>query len=175
MIAPPRANLTARPYRGLSVQDITVDLTTEALTGWLLGRDVYRRTEYVLARNGDRAALLAVAKAGPVGLFATVVQVRVLAGANEVVLIDSPGTDVGNATALADVAGRHRRPSAAAYVVTGRYRHVNFVWRPEPVLLYVDEVVPPYPPKLADMARQAIGFDEDLPPIRVVKIGRAHV
>jgi hypothetical protein len=168
VITLPSPNLTARPYRGLSVQDVTVDLTTRALTAWLVGRDVYRRTEYLLARNGDRAALLCVAKAEAVGLFAAVTEVRVLAGADEVVLIDSPGTDVGNATALADVAGRHRRAGALAYVVTGRYRHVNFVWRPEPVLLYVDEVVPPHPPKLADMARQAIGFDEDLPPIRVV-------
>ncbi|HEY4022182.1 MAG TPA: hypothetical protein VGM75_26075 [Pseudonocardiaceae bacterium] len=168
MIAEPRPNLTARPYRGLSVQDVAVALTTEALTAWLVGRDVYRRTEYVLARHGDRAALLAVAKAPTVDLFAAVVAVRVLAAADQVVLIDSAGTDVGNASALAGVALRHRTPGALAYVVTGRYRHVNFVWRPEPVVLYVDEVVPPHPPKLADMVRQAISFDENLPPVRVV-------
>jgi len=56
-----------------------------------------------------------------------------------------------------------------AYAVTGKYRHVNFIWRPQPVTVLVDEVVPPHPAKLADMARQALAFDEDLPPVRLIE------
>jgi len=168
VITEPRPNLTARPYRGLSVQDVEVEITTGALTNWIVGRDVYRRTEFVLARRNGRAALVTVEKAAGPDLFVPVVGARVVATAEQVVQIDSPDTDVGNATAVAEIAGRHRTPGALAYVVTGRYRHVNFIWRPEPVVLYVDEVVPPHPPKLVDMVRQAVGFDEDLPPVQVV-------
>jgi hypothetical protein len=163
-----RSNLTARPYRGLSVQDVVVDLTASALTKWIVGRDVYRRTEFVLARRAGLAALIIVEKAAGPDLFVPVVGARVVATTEQIVQIESPDTDVGNATAVAEVAGRHRAPGTLAYVVTGRYRHVNFIWRPEPVVLYVDEVVPPHPPKLVDMVRQAVGFDEDLPPVQVV-------
>lgn len=168
MITEPRPNLTARPYRGLSVQDVDVELTTSVLTAWIVGRDVYRRTEFILARRNGRAALIAVDKAAGPALFVPVVAARVLATADQVIQIDSPETDVGNTTAVAEIAGRHRRPGALAYAVTGRYRHINFIWQPEPVLLYVDEVVPPHPAKLIDMVRQAIGFDECLPPVQVV-------
>ncbi|HEY3716136.1 MAG TPA: hypothetical protein VGL39_16540 [Jatrophihabitantaceae bacterium] len=168
MIPDPVPNLTARPYRGLSVQDVAIDLTAAALTDWIIGRDVYRRTEFLLARRDGRACLVALEKAPGPDLFLPVVAARIIARADQVVLVDSPDTDVGNATALAEIAGQHRSAGALAYVVTGCYRHVNFIWQPTPVVLYVDEVVPPHPPKLVDMVRQAIRFDEELPPVRVV-------
>ena len=168
MISSSGPNLTARPYRGLSVQDVAVDLDPLSLLSWIVGREVYRRTDFLLARRDGRAALLAVEKEPGPGLFLAVVAASVLAGTHEVVLIDSPRTDVGNATALAEVACRHRAPGARAYAVTGRYRHVNFIVDPDPVTVYVDEVVPPHPAKLIDMARQVVQFDENLPPVRIV-------
>jgi hypothetical protein len=168
MIAGPHPNLTSRPYRGLSVQDVAVDLDPASLLDWITGREVYRRTDYLLARRDGQAALLAIEKGPGAGLFLPVEAARVLAGIDEVVLIDRPQTDVGNATALAEVACAHRAPGARAYIITGRYRHVNFIVDPEPVTVYVDEVVPPHPAKLVDMARQAVQFDENLPPVRIV-------
>ena len=175
MIAEPVSNLMSRPYRGLSVQDVDFELTEAALLDWIIGRDVYRRTEFVLVRGGGAgrgttaAALVALEPRQDTELFGPVRAARVLAGGSELELVDSPETDVGNATALAQAAGRHYRPGVFAYVVTGRYRHVNFIWEPQPVTVLVDEVVPPHPAKLVDMARQAIAFDEDLPPISLVQ------
>jgi len=178
MITEPVPNLMSRPYRGLSVQDVDFELTEAALLDWITGRDVYRRTEFVLVRGGrgggggrgtSAAALVALEPRQGTGLFGPVRAARVLAAGAELELVDSPETDVGNATALAQAAGRHYRPGVLAYVVTGRYRHVNFIWEPRPVTVLVDEVVPPHPAKLVDMARQAIAFDEDLPPIALVQ------
>jgi hypothetical protein len=90
-----------------------------------------------------------------------------LAGPEHVLMIDSPGTDVGNASALAAVAAEHRRTGVLAYAVRGRFEHINFIWQPEPVLIRVTEVVPPWPAKLLTMAQQVVDFDEDLPPIRL--------
>lgn len=175
MIVEPVPNLMSRPYRGLSVQDVDFELTQAALLAWIIGRDVYRRTEFVLVRGPGTgggtgtAALVALDPRLGTELFGPVRAARVLAGGAELELVDSPDTDVGNATALALAAGRHYRPGVLAYVVTGRYRHVNFIWDPRPVTVLVDEVVPPHPAKLVDMARQAIAFDEDLPPVALVQ------
>ncbi|MCX9192247.1 hypothetical protein C3Y87_12645 [Carbonactinospora thermoautotrophica] len=168
MIPDPDPNTIARPYRGLSVQEVDVPLTEVDLVSFLLGREVYRRTDYLVLRNGEQAALVTVRKASDEPLFSPVVETRVLAGPDELAFIGSPETDVGNATALARVALRHARPGVRAYVVQGRYEHVNFIWEPAPVRIRVTEVVPPEPPKLFAMAEQVVAFDEDLPPIELV-------
>ncbi|ABL79422.1 MULTISPECIES: hypothetical protein [unclassified Nocardioides] len=167
MISDPLPNLITRPYRGLSVQEVDVELSEAALGDLLLGRDVYRRTEFLLLHRGDQWALLAVEKVSTVPLFSPVVGVRLLAGPEQVLMIDSPGTDVGNASALAAVAAEHLREGVLAYAVRGRFEHINFIWQPEPVVIRVTEVVPPWPAKLLTMAQQVVDFDEDLPPIRL--------
>jgi hypothetical protein len=169
VIPAPPPNTITRPYRGLSVQEVGVPLTEPELTAFLLGREVYRRTDYLVLRNGGATALVAVRKASALPLFSPVVEARVLAGPTDVISIDSPGTDVGNATALAAAAREHHRPGALAYVVRGRYEHVNFLWRPAPVRIRVTEVVPPEPPKLLAMAEQVLAYDEDLPPIELIR------
>jgi hypothetical protein len=168
MIPTPEPNTITRPYRGLSVQETDVPLTEVDLIPFLLGREVYRRTDFLVLRNGADTALVAVRKESLVPLFSPVVEARLLAGPDEVVWVASPDTDVGNASALARVALAHVRPHARAYVVLGRYQHVNFIWEPAPVRIRVTEVVPPEPPKLLAMAEQVLAFDEDLPPVELV-------
>jgi hypothetical protein len=167
VIGDPAPNLITRPYRGLSVQEVDVELTEATLVDYLLGREVYRRTDFLLLNRGDDWALVAVEKASTEPLFSPVVAMRLLAGPEHVLMIDSPGTDVGNASALAAVAAEHRRAGVLAYAVRGRFEHINFIWKPEPVVIRVTEVVPPWPAKLLTMAQQVVDFDEDLPPIRL--------
>ena len=168
MIPEPPPNHITRPYRGLSVQEVAVPLTERAIGAWLTGREVYRRTEFLVLRNGSGTALVAVRAADRESLFAPVTELRVLSTPDTTVWVDDPDTDVGNATALAAAAATHHRAGTLAYVVRGLFEHVNVIWRPAPVRLRVTEVVPPEPPKLFAMARQAIAFDEDLPPIDLV-------
>lgn len=168
MIPDPAPNTITRPYRGLSVQDVDIPLTSTNLIPFLLSREVYRRTDYLVLRNGEQTALVAVRKASLEPLFSPIVEARVLAGPDEVVEINAPEIDVGNATALAQAALPHHRARTRAYVIQGRYEHVNFIWEPAPVRIRVTEVVPPEPPKLFAMAEQVVAFDEDLPPIELV-------
>jgi len=165
MIAAPAPNTITRPYRGLSVQDVDVPLTPAAIARLLRGREIYRRTGYLVLRNGRRTALVAVRPADPGPLFSPVAELQVLSGPGTTVWITDPATDVGNATALATAALKHHRADALAYVVQGRFEHVNFIWRPAPVAVRVTEVIPPHPAKLLAMAEQVVGFDEDLPPV----------
>lgn len=166
MIPLPEPNTITRPYRGLSVQEVDVALDDEAaVLDYILGREVYRRTEWLVLRNGSDCALVAVRKETFEPLFAPAVEARVLAGPDRTAWIESPGTDVGNATALAAAVAPQVSTDVDAYVVMGRYEHINVIWRPAPVRVVVTEVVPPEPAKLFMMARQAVDFDEDLPPV----------
>jgi hypothetical protein len=165
VIAEPERNTITRPYRGLSVQDVDVPLTEEGIAALLRRREIYRRTAFLVLRNEGATALVAVRPADPGPLFSPVAELRVLSGPAATVWIDEPAADVGNATSLAAAALAHQRAGALAYVVRGRFEHVNFIWRPAPLAISVTEVVPPYPPKLLAMAEQVISYDEDLPPV----------
>lgn len=169
MISLPVPNALTRPYRGLSVQDVDVPLNDEsAILDYLVGRVAYRRTEWLLLRNGDEHALVEIRKESDEPLMSPIIEARVLAGPARTVWIDEPGTDVGNATAMATAASLSGRTDADAFAVKGRYEHVNVIWRPSPVRIVITEVVPPEPAKLLDMARQAVAFDDELPPIDLV-------
>ncbi|WP_198545805.1 DUF7714 family protein [Actinacidiphila yeochonensis] len=164
-LATPAPNTMSRPYRGLSVQETDVPLTPSAITEHLVGREVYRRTDYLVLRNGPDLAVAQVRKESDEELFVPVAECVVMAGPGQTLWIDAPDTDVGNATDLARTALAHARDGVLAYVVRGRFEHVNFIWKPTPLTVRVSEVVPPDPPKLFAMAQQAAAFDEDLPPI----------
>ena len=169
MIPLPAPNTMTRPYRGLSAQEADIDLNDEsAILDYILGREVYRRTEWLLLSNGDDRALIEVRKESFEPLFSPVTEARVLAGPDRIVFIVDPTTDVGNPTQLAFSALAHTQPNTDAYAVQGKYEHINVIWQPEPVTVIVTEVVPPEPAKLFELAKQAVGFDEDLPPIRLV-------
>jgi hypothetical protein len=168
VIPEPEANTITRPYRGLSVQEVDIPLTPAAIEDLLSRREIYRRTAYLALRSHGQTALVAVRPEHPDRLFSPVAQLRVLSGPDTTAWIDAPEADVGNATSLAAVALAHRRDGLLAYLIQGRFEHVNFIWRPAPVPIRVTEVVPPHPPKLLAMAEQVVGYDEDLPPVSLV-------
>lgn len=168
MIAEPAPNTITRPYRGLSVQETDVPLTPAAIEGLLRHREIYRRTAFLVLRNGEQTALVAVRPSDPGPLFSPVAELRVLAGPAATQWITDPAVDVGNASALAAAARAHQRAGTLAYVVQGKFEHVNFIWRPAPVRIHVTEVIPPHPPKLLVMARQVVDYDEDLPPVELI-------
>ena len=153
-------NFIARPYRGVSVQEAP-GLDEATLRGWLVGRRVYRRTEFVVAACGGEHAVVQVEH--PVGddVLATVTDLRVLARPSEVAFVSDPSVDTGNASQMARVA------RARVTVVQGRFEHVNFIVEPAPLHVRVVEVVPPEPPKLLEMARSVLDYDEDLPPVEL--------
>jgi hypothetical protein len=69
MIDVPQPNLMSRPYRGLSVQDVSFELTDTALMAWIAGRNVDRRTQLILARNANAGALIAIGEREDTDLF----------------------------------------------------------------------------------------------------------
>ena len=160
-------NLVPSQYRNVSVADVPAALDEESLRAFLLGRPVYRRTRYVVARHGGASAVAEVSKESEVPLFSPVVEMSVLARADETAFVDAPETDTAVPTQLAQVAARHA-PQARCVVVRGRYGHVSFIVDPAPARIRVVEVVPPRPAKLVDQLTRVLDVAEDLPPAELV-------
>jgi hypothetical protein len=165
----PGPNFVPGRYRGVSVATVPagVGLDIAALRAHLVGREAYRRTRFVIARQGDRTALARVIKADDTSLFAPIVELTPLAGPDECTFVHEPDADTGIPSVLASVA-RRRAPGSRAVVVQGRYAHVNFIIEPRPMRVEVHEVVPPEPAKLLDQAERVLEVAEELPPMELV-------
>jgi hypothetical protein len=160
-------NFICRPYRGVSVQHWDGPLDEGAVTAVLLAREAYRRTEFVVLRHaGGGTALVRLTCSGQEALFNPITAVEWLAGPGECRYVVRHDVDTANATALAEVA-LAEGGGASVCVVEGLYQHVNFIVRANPLDVRVVDVVPPDPPRLVNLARQAVAIDEDLPPVRL--------
>jgi hypothetical protein len=108
-----------------------------------------------------------VSKESEVPLFSPVTEMSVLAGPDETAFVDAAETDTAVPTQLARVAAE-QAPRARCVIVRGRYGHVSFILDPAPIRIRVVEVVPPWPPKLADQLNRVLDLAEDLPPVELV-------
>ena len=174
-------NLVPLPYRRVSVQPYDGAMTAEGLERHFLGREAYRRTDFVALHDQadpTRWAIVAIACAESQqpneDLFRRIVDVEVLALPNECEFVQNPATDCANPSALASLARERGLGSDKTVVVQGLYDHVNFIHRPDPLVLKVVEVAPPEPPKLYDLLRHVLSYATDLPPI-VLELERIEV
>ena len=156
-----------KQYRTVAFTDVGVPLDEESLGTYFRSHDVYRRTEYVVARSHGDLALVEVAKQTTEPLFCPVTDVRVLATPHETVLLERPEVDTGVPSQMATVAAR----DGAGYrcvVVRGRYEHVNFILDPKPRYIHVLDVAPPRPAKLVDQVERLTDTAEEAAPTTVL-------
>jgi hypothetical protein len=160
-------NLTPLPYRRVSVQPYHGQMTEEAIVEHLLGREAYRRTDFVVLRGQDGStAVVAITRAESEPLFSRITSVEVLALPETCMFVNRPEADPANRSALAGVAHELGAGPAGTVVVQGMYDHVNFIHHPDPLVVRIIEVAPPEPPKLYGLARHVLSY-ADLPPIRL--------
>ena len=162
-----RTNLVPGAYRGVAVTSFEGPLQADDLTRHFLGREAYRRTRFIVVRNGDETAIVEVHKESDDPLFSPISKLRLLAGPSECAYVEAPEVDTAVPTALAETA-MSQAPGKRAVVVQGRYGHVNFIVDPRPLRVTVREASPPHPAKLIDQARRVLELAEDLPPIELV-------
>lgn len=159
-------NLVPVPYRRVSVQPFSGEMTAAAIHAHLMGREAYRRTDFVVLRQGGATAVAAITAPDRESLFSPIDSVEVLALPDTCVFVDSPNTDPANPSALAAKAHELDIGPEGTLVVKGQYEHVNFIHHPDPLVIRVVEVAPPDPPKLFGLAQHVLSY-ADLPPIRL--------
>jgi hypothetical protein len=161
------SNLVPAQYREVSVAPADFELTEEHLRRHFIGREVYRRTQWIVVRRGADTAVVRVTKASTEPLLAPVTAVEVVALADECAFLVLPDLDTAVPSSLARAAVEHA-PAKACVVVEGLYHHISFIVDPCPLRIRVTEVVPPWPAKLLDQAQRVLDVSEDLPPIELV-------
>jgi hypothetical protein len=159
-------NLVPLPYRRVSVQPYTGEMSEAAIRAHLLGREAYRRTDFVVLRKESQTAVVAITAPDRESLFSPIDSVEVLALPDACVFADAPDTDPANPSALAAKARDLGMGPEGTLVVRGKYEHVNFIHQPDPLVIRVVEVAPPEPPKLFGLAQHVLGY-ADLPPLRL--------
>jgi hypothetical protein len=162
-----RRNVVPGAYRGVAVTSFDGELDEGSLARHFVGREAYRRTRFIVVRNGDETAIVAVQKESEEPLFSPIMALQLLVGPAECAYIEDPEVDTAVPTALARAA-LSQVPGKRGVVVQGRFAHVSFIIDPVPLRVTVREVVPPYPPKLLDQAQRVLGLAETLPPIELV-------
>jgi hypothetical protein len=160
-----RENFVPLPYRCVSFQPYDGPMTADAIERYLLNREVYRRTDIVVLHGSNwDCAVAAVQRADSDSLFTRAEKVEILGLPGDCMLIEDPGTDPANRSALAKTAVEHGVTSAQTAIVIGTFDHINIIHHPNPLRLRVVEVVPPTPPKLLHMVEHVLSY-ADLPPI----------
>ena len=159
-------NLVPLPYRRVSVQPYAGEMTEAAIHAHLLGREAYRRTDFVVLRQGEATAIAVITAPDREALFSPIDSVEVLALPEACVFAEDSEIDPANPSALAAKAHELGIGVEGTLVVLGQYGHVNFIHHPDPFVIRVVEVAPPEPPKLFGLARHVLSY-ADLPPIRL--------
>jgi len=159
-------NLVPLPYRRVSVQPYDGEMTEAAIRAHFLGREAYRRTDYVVLRQGEATAVIGVTAPDRQSLFSPIDSVEILTLPDTCLFAEAPETDPANPSALAAKAHELGVGPEGTLVVRGKYEHVNFIHHPDPLVIRVVEVAPPEPPKLFGLAQHVLSY-ADLPPIRL--------
>lgn len=162
-----RSNVVPGAYRGVAVASVECGLDEAALARHFIGREAYRRTRFIVVRNGAQTVIVSVQKESEDPLFAPITALQVLAAEPDCAYLEDPDVDTAIPTALA-YAAMTGAPGKRGVAVQGRHGHVSFITDPAPLRVLVREVVPPYPPKLFDQARRVLEVAEDLPPVELV-------
>jgi len=135
-------NIMPDQYRQVAIAHVDIALKADMIRQFFLGREAYRRTQYIVVVAGEDTALVRVDKMSEEPLFSSITNVEVMAGPEDCVFL--------------------------RVVVLGRYQHLSFIVEPQAIEIVVRDVVPPHPAKLLDQARRIIDISEELPAIELI-------
>ena len=94
-------NLVPLPYRHVSVQPYSGSMTADAIHSYLLGKDSYRRTRYIVLEQNTNCAVTAVSRESEEPLFSNITAVEILALPDTCFLVEDEDVDPGNPSSLA--------------------------------------------------------------------------
>ena len=169
-VPPPRRNVVPGAYRGVAVTTVgPARSTTAPWPRYFLGREAYRRTRFIVVRNGgahgDRRGAEGVRRSR---CSPPITRCRLLVGPDDCAYLRGPrGRHRG--PVRAGPRGRGRTPAAsAASWSQGRYGHVSFILDPAPAPDHGPRGGAALPGEAARPGAARARLAEDLPPIELV-------
>lgn len=137
----------------VSVHKVEVHLTDEKIRTYLLGRNAYIRTRFVLLNNDKSWAVAEVEKEDVNGVLQPITSVRVISLPEETMFVDEPSLEVLSASEM----GRLRESVGKnCVIVRGKSEHISFFAKEEPFELTIYDVVPPNPTKLIGLVEETL-------------------
>lgn len=154
--------------KDVSVRDVDIPLDKNSIARLMDGWVAYKRTDYIVLRNGDNYAAVRLIKGFSTGLFDEVLGYEILSLPEDTVYVEDPELDVLNLPSLARIQMEY---PGKAVIVRGMFSHVNYFRDIEPLRLMVVDNVPPSPAKLGVLVDRVLasGF-VDLPVVKEERI-----
>ena len=165
-LSPLPKNFVPESYRKVSVQPYTGSMTENKIKKYLIGKEAYHHTEFIILENSGSCVIAMIDRQKGDSLFSPITDLVLLAHSERCVLVEDHTLDTANNTALANKAEELGLSKQSTLIVRGLDDHVNFINQPDPIRIQVLEVIPPEPPKLLRMVQHVLPY-ADLPPIKL--------
>ena len=94
-------NLVPLPYRRVSVQPYESAMTEAAICAHLIGKETYRRTDFVVLTKGPETAVVAVSAPDREALFCPIDSVKLVSLPDTTRFVEASKIDPSNPSALA--------------------------------------------------------------------------
>ena len=159
-------NFVPESYRKVSVQPYTGGMTENKIRKYLIGKEAYRHTEFIILENSKSCAIAMINRLEGDSLFSPIKDLVLVAYSETCVLVEDRTVDTANNTALASKAEELGLSKQSTLIVRGLDDHVNFINHPDPIRIQVLEVIPPEPPKLLRLVQHVLTY-ADLPAIKL--------
>jgi len=140
-------NFVPESFRQVSVQPYNGEMTEDDIRKHLVGKDAYRRTEYIILEQSETCAIAMISRPDDESLFSPIKDISLVVLPTTCVLAEDHTVDTANDTVLAAKAKELGLGKESTLIVRGQDDHVNFIHHPDPVRIRVVEVIPPKPPK----------------------------
>ena len=157
-LSPLPKNFVPESYRKVSVQPYTGGMTENKIRKYLIGKEAYRHTEFIILENSKSCAIAMINRLEGDSLFSPIKDLVLVAYSETCVLVEDRTVDTANNTALASKAEELGLSKQSTLIVRGLDDHVNFINHPDPIRIQVLEVIPPEPPKLLRMVEHVLTY-----------------
>jgi hypothetical protein len=151
--------------REVGVKKITFPLTENNIITGLIGQLAYKKTDYLILINGDERAIVRIEKPQNEELFSQIEEVKVISLPDNTKYLEDPSINVLSPTQMAETA---QKQNAETLVVKGMFEHISFIHKEEPIPLVVYDVIPPEPPKLMKLVRNALYSGSVGIPVKII-------
>lgn len=139
--------------KDVAIHEVSCPLTRDNISGLMNTWKAYKRSEYLVLRNGTEMAVVRMEREGGKELFQRLKSYEIISLPEETIFHSDRSVDVLNPTALVKIQLMY---PGKTVVICGMFSHVSFVKDMVPFDLRVVDNVPPSPSKLGELVRMAL-------------------